>query len=195
LKKVAKYNDAEKGRELMRRIQAAGIPVNVDVAKDSALLIRQDFEAYESMIFDVNAGAGIVLPLKITPIMPEFVFSDFHVELPRWENAWFRLLEETDTSDWRHYEFYERSELKFNRDESMNRFVGDQRVMRRDRPATGLLLAFSSAPMPDDIKRGEMLEASLKIYDQFEHAHSASIRLRAERDAVREPRLKSEEVK
>jgi hypothetical protein len=191
MKKVV--NDAERGRELMRRIQAVGIPIIIPTATDEwpALLICQDFEGRESMIFGLNGGAGLVLSLRAISTVPVFVLSDFHVELPPWPDVRFQLVEEADSAEWRHYEFHGRPELKFNRDEVINRFITERKVMRRDYPVRGLLLAFSPAPMPADIQRGEKLEGFIKIYDQFEQTYSANIRLRVEGEAVREPRLTS----
>ena len=177
--------DAEKERELERRILSAGIPIPSGTEKQEipALKICQDCAAYESSVFDINGGTGLVLPIKIISRMPVLVLTDFHVDLPRCAEAWFRLIEESNSPDWRHYEFHGRSALKFNRDEVIKRYVTDGNAIRVGYPVRGLLLAFSSAPMPDDIRRGERLQGSIRIYDQFEDAHGADISLCVERDA------------
>lgn len=186
MSKVAKD---ERERELLRRAKATGIPVANDGEQPqvSALLISQDAEARDSEIFDVNAGAGLVLALKIVPNIPVFVFSDFHFELDRWKDGWFRPLEEVEDPDWPRYEFYGQSYLKFNREEVLNRFITQRKIFHRGYPARGLLLAFSSAPLPDDIGRGEIVEGMIRIYDQFEQSHSASVRVRVDRQTVRVP--------
>src|SRR5215831_6457883 len=187
---MSKVAEDEKERELLRRAKAAGIPVESDTEQPrvSALLISQDTKARDSEVFDVNGGAGLVLALKIVPNIPVFVFSDFHFELDRWKDGWFQPLEEVEDPDWPRYEFHGQSHLKFSREDVLNRFITQEKIFHRGYPARGLLLAFSFAPMPDDIKRGETLEGVIRIYDQFEHRHSASVRVRADRQAVRVPR-------
>jgi len=184
--------EREKDRELVRRIRDAGIPIFIDTDKDEEpeLLIRQDFDAYESIVFDVNGGAGLVLPLRITPSIPVFVFSGFDIRLPRWPNAWLRPLEESDGGQWPHYQFYGRSEMKFDRSETINRLIAEQKEFRPGHPFRGLLLAFSYDPIPDEIVRGEILRGSIKIFDQFDHEHCAKIALRVDREAEREFRPK-----
>lgn len=177
----------DKVRKVTRRLQAAGIPV-VETKKNQepAVLIRQDFEAYESMIFDANGGAGIIIPLTITSEAPTFVFARFHIALHRWANAWFRPLEENDGGEWPHYDFYGRSELKFDRNDTINRFIAERKEFPRGHAVHGLLLAFSYDRMPDDIILGQVLGGSIKIYDQFEHDCSARISLRVQqREAER----------
>lgn len=177
--------EREKDRELVRRIQAAGIPIIVETGKDEVpdLLIRQDFDAYESMVFDVNGGAGLILPLRVTPNIPIFAFSGVDISVPRWANVWFRPLEDNHSREWPHYQFHGRSELKFDRRETINRFIFQQKQFRRGQAFHGLLLAFSYDPMPDELVRGEILRGSIKILDQFERGHSANISLRVDREA------------
>jgi len=43
--------------------------------------------------------------------------------------------------------------------------------------------------MPDDLGRGDKLEGCVKIFDQFEHKHSAKIFLRVDRETERIPKL------
>src|SRR5665213_4149688 len=144
--------EREKARELTRRLQAAGIPVvDVEQVKGPDLLITQDFDAYESMAFDVNTGTGLIVPLKITCDVSYFVFQGFHIALDRWQGTYFRALEENDGNDWPHYDFYGRSNLKFDRGETINRFIASQRQFRRGEMLAGLLLAFSYGRMPEDI--------------------------------------------
>ena len=92
MKKTYKERQAE--NDLAHRVQAAGVPVAIESSKDeaSSLLIRQDFDAYESVIFNLNGGTGLILPIKITVDMPLFVFSGVDIRLSRWPDAWFRPL-------------------------------------------------------------------------------------------------------
>jgi hypothetical protein len=181
-----KKKDPERERELFRRIKAAGIPIAEfpEREEDAQLLIKQNVDAYDSSIFELNGGAGLVVPLKIVPNIPIFVLSGIHIELDRWKDALFCPLQETEDCTWPRYEFAGRSELKFNRDDVLNRFLTRHTVRRRGHPIVGLFLAFSPIPMPSDIRAGEILEGSFRIYDQFDHAHSAKIHTRVERQAV-----------
>ena len=188
--KLTQY-ERRKGKELMDRIKAAGIPVAAESPKDEApfLVIRQNFEAYESTIFSLNGGAGLILPLQITVDTPVFVFCGVDITLAKWPNVWFRPLTENDSDDWPHYNFYGRSNLKFHRDETINRILAEQRQFRRGDFLRGLLLAFSFEPMPDDIVRGAVLTGSIKIYDQFERENCGKISLSVDREAERVPKL------
>jgi hypothetical protein len=184
--KKAASREREKDRGLVRRIRAAGIPIFTDTEEEEPevepeLLIRQNSEAYESAVFDDSGGAGLMLPLQVTVNMPIFSLSDLTVGLDRLPNLWFRPLEENPKERWPHYAFYERSELKFHRDEIMNRFLRDPKEFRRGQLLHGLLLAFSADPMPREIAIGEKLQGVVKIYDQFEHVHLANFRVQASR--------------
>jgi hypothetical protein len=188
----------EKVRELLRRVNAAGIPVANPIyeQKVPSILIRPDFESYYgSELFDFGGGTGLVLPLKIVPSVSGFIFSDFYVELDRWRDARFRLLEEMENSDWPHYEFYGRSDLTFQRNEVLNRLIADGKPLRRGCPVCGLLIASFCETMPDDIRHRDMLEGVIWIYDQFEQTHSASIRLRAKREIGKLPKGSCENKK
>jgi hypothetical protein len=189
MKKTYKERQAES--ELVDRVQAAGIPVAIESSKDeaSSLLIRQDFDVYESMIFNLNGGTGLILPIKITVDMPLFVFSGVDIRLSRWPDAWFRPLEENDRGEWPHYDFWGRSDLKFRRNETINRFVGGRTQFRRGEFLRGLLLAFCHDPLPEDIVRGEVLRGSIGIFDHFEQKHSAKISLQVHREVERERKL------
>lgn len=178
--------ERQRDREIVRLIRDADIPVFLDTDEDEdpELLIRQDFDAYESMMFDVNGGAGIILPLRITPSIPLFVFSGFDIRVDRWPAAWFRPLEENAEGEWPHYSFYGRLEMKFDRSETINRLIAEQKEFRSGQPFRGLLLAFSSDRMPDDLVRDEILQGSIRILDQFEHQHCAKIALRVDREAA-----------
>jgi len=186
MKRLA-HREREKHQKLVRRLRAAGIPVYFETNEDAVeeLLIRQDFDAYESILFDVNEGAGVILPLRITPNIPVFAFSGFDVRLPRWPEVCFRPLKENVPGQWPHYEFWGRPALKFDRSEIINRFIAAQTVFRRGYPVHGLLLAFSCDPLPDDLIRGEVLRGSIKILDQFDHEHSAELSLRVDRETPR----------
>jgi hypothetical protein len=183
--------ERDKEKELAGRIQAAGIPLVVEPNKNEEpeILIRQDVEAYESTVFDVNGGAGLILPIRITPNVPVFELSGIDISLARWPNVWFRPLEENYGGEWPHYSFYGRSELNFDRRETINRVIEKPTEFRRGHTLHGLFLAFSSEPMPDEIVRGAVLHGSIKILDQFDHGHSAKITLRAHREAIRVPKL------
>jgi hypothetical protein len=186
MKKTYQERQAEKA--LVDRVQAAGIPIAIESTKNevSSLLIRQDFDAYESMLFNLNGGTGLILPIKISVDIPVFVFSGVDIRLSRWPNAWFRPLEENDQGEWPHYDFWGRSELKFHRNESINRFLGGRTQFRRGGFLRGLLLAFCHDPLPEDIVRGEILQGSIEIFDHFEQKHSAKISLRVHREVERE---------
>ena len=183
--KKSTSHETEKDRELARRIRAAGIPILAESNKDEApaLLIRQDINAYESMVFDIDGGAGLILSLNIIPNIPVFVFSGVYIRVARWPSARFQPLEENYRGEWPHYDFYGRSELKFHRSETINRFLVDQKEVRRGCPMHGLLLAVSNDPLADDIARGEVLHGSIEVFDQFEQGHSAKIFLRVDREA------------
>jgi hypothetical protein len=185
MKKVG-LREREKGQELERRIRAAGIPI-VTEAKEEApeLLIRQDFGAYESTVFDLAGAAGLILPLQITVNVPIFVLAGVAISLDRYPNLWFRPLDENPRDEWPHYAFYGRSELKFDRSETINRFVAAPREFRRGQVLRGLLLALSNDPLPEEIAFGETLRGALTIYDQFECKHVAKFALQADRSAVR----------
>jgi hypothetical protein len=177
----------EMSEDLERRIRAARIPIapKIEKGEEPELLIRQDSDAYESTVFDATGGAGLILPLKIVPNIPVFVLSGFDIFLERWPNAWFRLLEQNGGDNWPHYNFHGRQELKFDRSQTMNHAVEGRKEFRRGHVVRGLLLGLSFNPIPDDICRGEILRGSIKILDQFEHAHSAPISLRVDREAER----------
>ena len=181
------HRERERGRELARRVRAAGIPVVEPITDEvPELLIRQDNDAYESLAFDVNGRTGLILPLKVVPNIPVFVFSGFAICLEGCPGLWFRQLARNDRGEWPHYVFDGRSELKFHRNETINRFIEQQSVFHRGYPAQGLLLAYSDDAMPSAITGGEILCGSITIVDQFEHGHSAKISLRAYREAERE---------
>jgi hypothetical protein len=186
MKKTYKERQAE--NELVDRVQAAGIPVAIESGKDeaSSLLIRQDFDDYESVIFNLNGGTGLIVPIKITVDMPLFVFSGVDIRLSRWPDARFRPLEENDHGEWPHYEFWGRSERKFHRNETINRFLGGRTQFRRAEFLRGSLLAFCHEPLPEDIGRGEVLQGSITIFDHFEQMHSAKISLPVHREVERE---------
>jgi len=186
MKKTYKERQAE--NDLAHRVQAAGVPVAIESSKDeaSSLLIRQDFDAYESVIFNLNGGTGLILPIKITVDMPLFVFSGVDIRLSRWPDAWFRPLEENDHDEWPHYEFWGRSELKFHRSDTINGLLGGRTPFRRGEFLPGLLLAFCHEPLPEDIVRGEVLRGSIEIFDHFEQKHSAKICLQVHREVERE---------
>jgi hypothetical protein len=175
------FEEREKCRELTRRLQAAGIPVfEVEQAQELGLLISQDISAYESMAFDFNTGTGLIIPLKITCDISYFVFQRFDIALARCQGTWFQPLEENDGGAWPHYDFYGRSNLKFDRSDTINRFIASQRQFRRGEMLKGLLLAFSYDRMPEDILQGEILRGSITICDQFAHNYSANISLRVQ---------------
>lgn len=176
-----------KKKDLMDRVQAVGIPVAVESKKDEApsLLIRQNFDAYESMLFNFKGGTGLILPLKITVDTPLFVLCGVDISLARWPNVWFRLLEENDRGEWPHYQFPGRPHFKFNRSETINCILAEQKEFRRGQLPQGLLLASTLEPVPDDIVRGAVLKGSVKIRDQFENQNCGEIVLRADLEAER----------
>ena len=182
------YKERQAENALVDRVKTAGIPVAIESRKDevSSLLIRQDFDAYESVIFNLNGGTGLILPIKITVDIPVFVFSGVDIRLSRWPDAWFRPLEENDQGEWPHYHFWSRSELKFHRNETINRFIGGITPFRRGEFLRGLLLAFCHDPLPEDIVRGEVLRGSIGIFDHFEQKYSAKISLQVHRKIERE---------
>ena len=183
---MEKNFERERRQELMQRIRAAHIPVapESEKCKIPEILISQDYEAYESTIFDLNGGSGLILPLRITSQMPLFVFSRFHIDLDLWSDVWFRALDENCREEWPAYEFYGRSNLKFSRSQCINHVIAEKREFRRGQTAKGLLLAISAEPVRDDIFRGTLLQVSIGIFDQFEHKHSARISLRVERENI-----------
>jgi hypothetical protein len=182
--KTSTRRGREKSRELRRRFRAAGIPVSFESENDEVpeLLIRQDFDTYDTFVFNFGARSGLILPLKIVPNISIFVFSSFDICLPRWPNAWFRLLEENVGDRWPHYQLGGRSEFKFSRAEVINRFIEGQKIVRRGHPIRGLLLATSHERLPDDLLRGDVLRGSIKIFDQFEHEHQADVSVRVDRE-------------
>ena len=179
--KMLKRRDHERGEELARRVQAAGIPI-VEAKKDEVpeLLIRQDFEAYESMVFDSNGGAGLILPLRITANVGVFL-SGVDIALDGWPNALFWPLEENWRGEWPHYEFYRQAAFKFHRSKVINQALAEQKELRCGHLCHGLLLAFSHEPMPDEFTYGATQRGSVGIYDQFERKHSEKISLRIHR--------------
>lgn len=184
---MGKRYKEEKERLIAQRLQAAGIPIAAKVNHDEAdLLIRQDNEAYESMVFDHNGGTGLILPLSITPNMPVFILSAVDFSLSRWPGVCFRPLDQNHRDEWPHYNFYGRSELKFSRSEIINRFLSDGKTFRRGHQLRGLLLASSYDRMPDELASGEVLQGEIKLYDQWERAHSGNINLRIHRELVRD---------
>ena len=178
----------KKDQELVRRIRAAGIPIIPETGSEEWLSIRQDFEAYESTVFDIAGGTGLILPLEIVPHMPVFVFSGFDIRLERWSDGLFRPLEENCRGTWPNYEFSGLSDRKFHRSESVNRFIADRKEFRRGQPVHGKLLGSCSELMPYAIFRGSLLHGSIKIFDQFENEHSATISLRVHREDIRVPK-------
>jgi len=48
------------------------------------------------MLFNLNGGTGLILPIEITVDIPAFVFSGVDIRLSRWPDAWFRPLEESE---------------------------------------------------------------------------------------------------
>jgi hypothetical protein len=182
------YQERQAENALVDRVKTAGIPVAIESRKDevSSLLIRQDFDVYESVLFNLNGGTGLILPIKITVDIPVFVFSRVNIRLSRWPDAWFRPLEENDQGEWPHFDFGGRSELKFHRNETINRFIGGSPQFRRGEFLRGLLLAFCHDPLPEDIVRGEILRGSIGIFDHFEQEHFAKISLQVHREVERE---------
>jgi len=180
------HREREKEREIERRLRAAGVPIEAGKEESPELLIRQDIDAYEGTVFDAaEAGTGVVLPLKIVPTIPVFVFSGFDICLVRCPNIRFAPLEENHGGEWPHYSFYGRPDLKFDCSETINPFIAQAEGFRRGRVLRGLLFAFSYESMPDEIASGEVLRGSIKILDQFEHSHALDILLRAHREPAR----------
>jgi hypothetical protein len=63
---------------------------------------------------------------------------------------------------------------------------------RREQLLSGLLLAFTFDPLPEDIVPCEVLGGTITIIDQFEHKHPAEIRLRVDRKAARKNERKQQ---
>jgi hypothetical protein len=175
-------------RENQRRIQAAGIPIAVDT-NHTGLLIQHDVEAYDSTIFDLDGGAGLIVPVRIIPTTGVFFLTGVSIALNRWPEARFRPLEENWRGVWPHYEFYGRSDYKFHRSEVMNQLIADRKEIRPGHLCAGLLLAVSADPMPAEFGRGEFLSGSITVYDQFgrEHVGKVSLRVHREVERVRQP--------
>ena len=153
----------------------------------SSLLIRQDFDAYESVIFNLNGlFRSRLLPIKITVDMPLFVFSGVDIRLSRWPDAWFRPLEENDHDEWPHDEFWGRSELKFHRSDTINGFLGGRTPFRRGEFLPGFFWDLATSPCPKISFAAEVLRGSIEIFDHFEHKHSAKICLQVHREVERE---------
>jgi hypothetical protein len=184
---MKKLTHHEHDKEQERRIRAAGVPIASEskMSEMPELLIRQRFDAYESTVFDTTGGAGLILPLTITSNMPIFVLSGVDIRLDSWPDFWFRPLEENASGEWPHYQFYGQSGRKFDREDCLNRFLPRQKEFRRSQVVCGLLLGLSLEPMPGNIGQCEPLRGTIKIYDQFEHEHSAAISLRADRMTAR----------
>jgi hypothetical protein len=173
-------------RRLIARIQAAGIPIVAEAETDRLpeLFVRQDVEAYDSSVFDVNGGTGLILPLKVVPGMPFFSASGLDIRLSRWPNCMFRALEESVTEEGLGYQFHGRSDLQFARSQAINGYFAEHKEIQSGRAIRGLLLAFSHEPMPDNLARGDILSGSIVIYDQWEREHWAKIALRVERETA-----------
>jgi hypothetical protein len=183
-------DERRKEKDLMDRIQAADVPVAVESKKGEApsLLIRQDFDAYDSTLFNFDGGTGLILSLKITVDTPLFVLCGVDVSLASWPNVWFRLQEENDGGEWPHYQFQGRPHFKFDRRETINCILTEQKKFRRGELLHGLLLASTFDPIPDDIVRGAILKGSIKICDQFERENCGEISLSVDREAERVPK-------
>ena len=185
MNRLASY-DFERERQLSRRIRLAGIPIARSFSDHGAppLLIRQDLASCNSSeIFDFGGGTGLVLPLKIVPSIGRFFLSAFHVQLDRWRDGCFRPLEAMERREWPHYELCGRADLRFHRDEVLNRFMMSNKPLRREYPVCGVLIARTQFSIPEDIQHGEVLEGLVWIYDQFDRPYSSEeIRLRADRE-------------
>jgi hypothetical protein len=175
-------------RDLVRRIVAAGVPV--DVPKEEGerppdgLFARQTRDL-ENSVFDLpSGGTGVTLALNITSNLPGvFVLNGFELTFAGWEGAYFELLQEAQDPVWPHFEFCGEPGRKFNAADVLNRRLGVQ--LRRGCRVRGFLLAWSLDAMPESITQGSTLTGRVHIFDQFDAKTSAAISLRVDRSGAK----------
>src|ERR1700722_10325357 len=98
--------EREKGKEYVRMIQAAKIPIFIEPEDEHEreVSICQD-DAHDAMVFDFGGATGIILPLRIIPNLSNLVISGVGIRLFRWPSGRFQPLEEREGGEWPNYCF------------------------------------------------------------------------------------------
>ena len=159
------------------------------IAKTARLMLRtgplisQDGGAPDNRAFDFCGIAGFIISLVITINRPRFAISRFSLELP-WEGyVWW--LDDPFERDGRSYvyRFYRNYIPQYERGQVLNHLADVRRMWPRGHSLKGYLLGVGNGPIPDQYRQGEIIPASLIVYDQFGHDWRSPISLWTDRTA------------
>lgn len=182
--------------ELVRRLRAAGIPLEAD-EDDVGIAALPTYgltimQTGECSVFDLDpCGVGYILDLRVVPNVPwPFELSALELDLP-WQDSYLHwILDplETFAKDGMYW-LPNKESLGYPRDQVINHLVGTGKQISRGRSFGGLLLGVG-AFMPDTILQGSEVPALVRISDQFGKQYSSAFSLRASRmDATRRTQL------
>lgn len=178
---------------LARRLQQAGVLIDVEEradtkVSDDGLLIHQWGGVFESTAIAYRKLVTlIILNLAITVGRTGFAISGFDLELP-WAGGLFWLQDPRELGLWRDYHFGFEGIPDFERDQVLNHFADERRMISRGHTLQGSLLGIYD-PVPDVFQHGAEIPAFIIISDQFSRKYRRPVSLWADR--MRAPILKS----
>jgi hypothetical protein len=174
----------------IRELADLGSRVDLSVADSPDehvdLEIQQVGGIHESMIFELPSGlSGYMLDLAITNQASRRIYCvDLELRLP-WDDSYFDWLR--DPSETKHPEVYcfpGRGSLELPRAEVINHVLLSQRGLEQKRPVRGFLLA-TGGPMPNSLRHGQWIDATLAIEGADHVEYTEAIRLWTDRPEVK----------
>jgi hypothetical protein len=164
---------------LLRALAESGSPVDVPVAdtehEQADVEIRQVGGVYDSMVFELPSGlTGCLMDLAFTNQTARTIYCpDIELRLP-WEDSLLDWLPDPmEAGKTKCYRFPGGSGLEFHRDLVINHVLLEEGRLKPQCPVRGLLLA-TGGPMPESLRHGEWVEATL-VLTASDHAEYTSI--------------------
>lgn len=170
---------------LARRLQQAGVLIEVEEradtnVSDDGLLIQQWGGVIESAAIAYRKLVTLItLNLAITVDRTRFAISGFDLELP-WAGWLLWLPDPRELGLWRDYHFGFEGIPDFERDQVLNHFADERRMISCGRTLRGSLLGIYD-PIPDVFQHGAEIPAFIIISDQFFRKYRRPVSLCADR--------------
>jgi hypothetical protein len=204
-----KWGREELGHSL-EELAALGSPVDLSVVQeDLSLNIEQGGGPSDSIIFDLpHHRAGYILDIELLNLRSKTIYLvDLILELA-WEDPWFQWLPDPETQNHNakkaqgnklkrtrmqpppRYCFPSSNGLEFPRDRVLNHYLTENGKLTQ-KPMRGLLLAIGGR-MPDSLRHGSLLEASLVVRDVEGFAYRGAVTFCVERrDVMTKPQTQN----
>jgi hypothetical protein len=175
-----KHRKDQRRIELARRLQAVGVPLEVDGDdRERGLVMRQFGEELGSHAFSTKYGeTGYAVCMSMTFVLPGLAISSIDLELP-WSDPSISLLEDPrETGNpYGEYCFPDGTSYGFHRSAVINHYVDVTRMRSPGETLQGFLLWTGKNPIPDDWPLWKKIPAFVVVYDQFDVPHRYPVTL------------------